>query len=171
MPHCLPVGSGPAALYPSRKAHIGVKRSVRFQVKKLEDPREGLDGKGKSVLGSLNLPRGTMEGQRIGRTKGPLTCLIHQRVGLGQAHLVAQVYCWAPLPQKRQEISRHITNKGFWGPSSLSTTLWMSFVFQAAPNSSPPSQATSHLALVSVTLVPKYPLFPMSTPLHQWPRF
>lgn len=60
-----------------------------------------------------------MEGQRVGRTKGPLTCLIHQRVGLGQAHLVAQVHCWAPLPQKRQEISRHITNKRFWGPSSL----------------------------------------------------
>lgn len=59
-----------------------------------------------------------MEGQGVRGTKGQLTCLIHKRVGLGQAHLVAQVHCWAPLPQKWQETSRYTANKGFCGPLS-----------------------------------------------------
>lgn len=47
---------------------------------------------------------GQRDAEGRGTRDGLLTCLIHQRVGLGQAHLVAQVHCWAPLPQngKRQ---------------------------------------------------------------------
>lgn len=58
------------------------------------------------------------EDQRVGETKGLLTCLIHQSVGLGQAHLVAQVHRWAPLPKKWQETRRYTANKGFLGPFS-----------------------------------------------------
>lgn len=81
-----------------------------------EKDQEAQGSSGENEGASQEAPgQRNMEGQGVSGTKGQLTCLIHKRVGLGQAHLVAQVHCRAPLPQKWQETSRHTANKGFWG--------------------------------------------------------
>lgn len=67
-------------------------------------------------------------GQRDARVEGPeteglLTCLIRQRVGLGQAHLVAEVHGWAPLPQNgKRQADTQLTklSGGLFSPPPLS---------------------------------------------------